>query len=385
MRRAGWIADIEALRGVAVLMVLFAHARGAIAPWPTPVWDHIATNYFDPGFGVDLFFVVSGFVIARTLLPAIAACNDGTQFTQVLLAFWTRRAWRLMPSAWLWLLVPLLLSAMFNRRGDFGTFHVNFEASVAGALAVANMRLIEVLERFHPTFQSFHLFYGVTSHYWSLSLEEQFYLVLPVAAMVLRRYLALALALAYAAIFWTDNVVLVTGLRVHGVLLGVLLAIFSNSAAWRLTEPGFLARGVTRRLVALLLPVLAIAALGPVFETILQRRFGVMSLACGVLVLIAGHDRGYLSLGRLPDRLLHWFGARSYALYLVHPTVLLANQEAWARWAPRAGFDSAANRTLFVLGGCAVIGLCAELNYRLLETKLRRHGAAIASRMLVAA
>ena len=67
----GRIGDIECLRGIAVIMVIFYHAHLALFTWPMPQLDHIEANYLQTWPGVDLFFAISGFVIARTLLPSL--------------------------------------------------------------------------------------------------------------------------------------------------------------------------------------------------------------------------------------------------------------------------------------------------------------------------
>ncbi len=110
----GRIADIEVLRGISVLYVIASHIAGTLLPWPTPLLGHITRNYVMFWPGVDLFFAISGFVIARSLLPILRAAGSGTEFFSAVLVFWIRRAWRLLPSAWLWLAIILFLAAFFN-------------------------------------------------------------------------------------------------------------------------------------------------------------------------------------------------------------------------------------------------------------------------------
>src|SRR5271168_83153 len=131
------IDDIEVLRGLSVLMILASHLRQSLIPWGVPWWDHIIKYYFDLWPGVDLFFAISGFVIARTLLPSLAASPHPAR---TMAAFWVRRFWRLIPSAWTWLGVILIASVVFNRSGAFDAFHTNFESVIAGMLSVANFR-----------------------------------------------------------------------------------------------------------------------------------------------------------------------------------------------------------------------------------------------------
>lgn len=96
------IADIEMLRGFAVLFVVIHHANGALFTWSSSAMS-LFYSYFCGGVGVDLFFAISGFVIARDLIPRLRESQGSQVAIAITLAFWVRRAWRLWPSAWLWL------------------------------------------------------------------------------------------------------------------------------------------------------------------------------------------------------------------------------------------------------------------------------------------
>ena len=96
------IMDIELLRGIAVLGVLFHHLQDSLFAAPVPLLQAI-TAWGQPWWGVDLFFAISGFVIARSLIPALQGCSTRQEYWQQTRNFWLRRAFRLLPSAWLWL------------------------------------------------------------------------------------------------------------------------------------------------------------------------------------------------------------------------------------------------------------------------------------------
>ena len=203
----GRIDDIECLRALAVAAVLFHHLQGALFYW-NPAWLGNLFNRFSFWWGVDLFFAISGFVIARSLLPQLAAASrvPGASWRTVL-AFWVRRAFRLLPSAWLWLALILVAVFAFNRSGVFGSVHANLQATLMGMANLANFRFADAF---------MHYEYGTSFTYWTLSLEEQFYLLLPLAAWVLRRHLVWFLLALIVLQFCLVRTPLGMAIRLHG-------------------------------------------------------------------------------------------------------------------------------------------------------------------------
>src|SRR5271168_2727804 len=94
----GPIADIETLRAVSILLVLFAHLPAAIH---SDSHAALSRDWIQTWSGVDLFFAISGFVITRSLAPLLDA-RGAAGALPVLVGFWLRRVWRLLPAAWLW-------------------------------------------------------------------------------------------------------------------------------------------------------------------------------------------------------------------------------------------------------------------------------------------
>ena len=163
----GFRPDIEGLRAIAVVLVVLFHAD--IGP-------------FSGGFiGVDVFFVVSGFLITSLLLGEVARTG-----TVSLPNFWARRARRLLPASCLvvsvtliaaqWLYDPLLLGDLAPRRPwPSCGFFVNYvfawrEAHGDGGYFDADIAKSPLL------------------HFWSLAVEEQFYLLWPLAHLALARF-----------------------------------------------------------------------------------------------------------------------------------------------------------------------------------------------------
>ncbi|WP_339463642.1 acyltransferase family protein [Pseudomonas sp. EA_105y_Pfl2_R69] len=368
------IQDIEWLRGVAILLVVIHHANINLFVWSTPGLQLFYT-YFGGTVGVDIFFAISGFVIAKDLLPRLERAANGELAAREIIAFWIRRVWRLLPSAWLWLAIILFLVVFFNSSGAFGGFRTNFEATVAAVLQVANFRLAEAFGRFE---------YGASAVYWSLSLEEQFYLIFPLAAILLRKYLIfLVMALALWQLFSVRSGLDMFAIcfRTDALCLGVMLAIFSNNGYYAIFNPMFLrCRLVSAGLVFVLL--MCILALGSNALHIVNIRLSLIALISALLVWIASFNAGYLSNFSSPlQPAMLWLGSRSYAIYLIHMPAFYLTREIWFRTdAAVQGFNENFFYP-FVITAFLLIIVLSELNYRLLEAPLRDYGKRAALRI----
>jgi peptidoglycan/LPS O-acetylase OafA/YrhL len=361
----GRIADIELLRGVAVIFTILQHANGNLISWRHPLVERFY-SYFGFGSGVDLFFAISGFVIARTLVPQLRSCRTPAQFANATLAFWVRRAWRLLPSAWLWLGLILVLSVAFNRSGLFGSFHTNFEATVAGLLDVANFRFMAAFGHFP---------YGASFAYWSLSLEEQFYLLFPVVIFASRRWLPAILGGGVLLQLFAVRTPLLMVVRTDALMLGILIALWSRTETYRLFEPQVLKRSRFARAAVLGLPLLLMAGVEASGSSIVWFPMGIIALISAGLVFIASFDGDYLMSDGVAKRCLLWVGSRSYALYLLHVPVMFGVRELRLRLDVHPAHGHGWGLVLLALG---LMGVLAELNFLLIEAPLRARGARIA-------
>ena len=364
------IADIEVLRAIAVLFVLFQHA-GGIFPWPAPVLS-VLQRYIGGSFGVDLFFAVSGFVIARELIPRLLNSPDKAAAWGHMLAFWVRRIWRLWPSAWLWLSVTLLAVLVFNRSGVFGSFDANLQATFAGVFQYANVR-------FAQNYMVQEV--GASFVYWSLSLEEQFYFLFPVLIVLFRRHLGwVLLAAAFIQICMPRNHMYLMMFRTDALSLGILVALWSHKASWQAAQPAFTAVG---RWGLMLLGMSCIGAMALLSGPIQLTRYaiGIIALLSALLVLMASYDRDFLMPRGKLKMLLVWVGERSYAIYLIHIPVFFATREIFYRIAP----ESPASVSLvgaYLICAIVMLVILADFNFRLVETPLRKHGAVVSQKIL---
>jgi peptidoglycan/LPS O-acetylase OafA/YrhL len=368
-RPATRLAEVEVLRTVAVLMVLVDHLPFNLIFWPSH-WSEFIFHHTGLWDGVDLFFAISGFVIARSLLPSLEGVTDWVSFTRIAITFWIARAWRLLPSAWLWLTLPLILCLTFNRSGAYESFSSNWGMFVAGVLDLANFRVaMSAFGAFTP---------GTAFVQWSLSLEEQFYLLLPFAAFFFGRRLVYLLGVIALLGFVVPNTPLMFQIRLWPVAFGVLLALWSRHPTYQDCAPASLARSRIARIAALIILLTCLISVGALALNVVSFYQGPVAVISAILVWIASYGRGYLWQEGASRRIMASIAARSYCLYLVHIPVYFGAHEIWYRL---YGDVNPHRHQAAVLVGLAVLAVfaVAELNHRLLERPLREHGKRLAA------
>jgi peptidoglycan/LPS O-acetylase OafA/YrhL len=333
--------DIQALRGLAVLMVVFYHVKiGSV----------------DAGYlGVDVFFVISGYLITSLV-------SGGIERGDFRLAdFYFRRAKRLLPAAYITVLVTALLAPWFL---DQLQLH-DFALQVIGAISfTANIVL----------WRQTGYFEGVSDlkpllHMWSLSLEEQYYMLLPAALLLLRRslwsrvvvaVLVLSLGLCLLGSAFKPNATFyLLPTRAWELLIGSMGALLVGRDA---TAGDRIARSpVIRSLFfpslfcLLLLPLWPIGGRHP--------GAGAVAICLSTLVVIL---RRYEGLdGSRAIRALARVGDFSYSLYLVHWPIIALLKNAWV--GPEAEFPVQLRLAALALAFAAAYPL-----YRFVENPIHR-------------
>jgi peptidoglycan/LPS O-acetylase OafA/YrhL len=355
------LTDLDALRGIAVAMVVFAHVPASLL-WPPPNW----MLPFVPmlAVGVEIFFAISGFVIGRSLLPEMRSAQTAALRWPTIRRFWIRRAWRLLPAAYLWLIIACGLSIAVG--GWFDTPAATLRSAGASALYLANVLL---------SYRFQHgLYPGPLFHYWSLSLEEQFYFVVPFVILLPRRWLGWFLLIGTPVACGVGDHYL-AGFRIEELIFGLLLA---------LCEGHPYALRIVRRLrvvrppwgpalsFAVLIAITQLARVGPSwgYAPFWLARLGV-AVASTTLVLFAATDQGLLvGRGRIYRSLL-WLGRRSYSIYLVHICAFFCTKELTIRLGLSDDMRGAEGPIAFLIG-FIILAVFAEPTYRFVEIGVRQ-------------
>lgn len=299
--------DIQALRAVAVTLVVVYH-----------LWPDVVPGGF---VGVDVFFVISGFLITRNLLAS------PPRGMADVVGFWGRRVRRLLPAAFLVLAVTVFATHFLAPQTEWAR---TSKEAVASALNVQNWVLVQQASDYlgagNPT---------AVQHFWSLSVEEQFYLVWPVlmigaATLAGRRFQARSVAR-----------VVVLAVLVASLWHGISITASSPDAAyflttarvWELAAGGLLATWIppvkvpfTRTVAAWLgLILIVTAALTVTSSTPWPGTAALLPVVGAVLFIwsACGEPRGPGVI--LGGHAVQRVGDLSYSIYLWHwPILVLA-------------------------------------------------------------
>ncbi|MGJ5205088.1 acyltransferase family protein [Bradyrhizobium sp. HKCCYLR20261] len=372
--------EIETLRAVAITIVAFQHSFNYLTVWQ-PAWAATIGSYFNLGqAGVDLFFAISGYVIARSFLPGLLAASSFEAAWREVVAFWIKRIYRLWPTVLLWVIADIVLATAFNRSGAFGPIK---ETIVGGVSALAQIM------NFHHGYcaQGFCFSNPVypLGPLWSLSLEEQFYACFPLLVLTLWSYkkldrlLPLLALIAFIQLFLTrPDGSLLLYVRTDALCGGVMVYLLSSWEGLRMfREPLAAAKWTTK---AVTIGVL-FAILTMITGRAVSFNAGISAIASVAIVTIAHFEAGWFgpSQNERVRKVVLWIAARSYSIYVIHCIAIAFVVELW--WRLTGGATPTGSATAkFYLSWIVILALAAEANWRLVEVPLRVRGRALASK-----
>ena len=304
---AGYRADIDGVRAIAVLLVVVFHF--GLLPLG------------DAGFiGVDLFFVISGYLISNIIWRDLEAGSFS------LGRFYARRIRRLAPALIAVQLGALLVGAVLLLPHELTSMS---RETIVAQLYVSNIYYWRTLSYFGLQASSAFML-----HSWSLAVEEQFYLFYPLMLMTVHRW-------CRPWFWWVLAAVALASFALNLALVGAkpqLVFYLLPTRAWELAagallplaEPVMARRAAARTLAGIAgLAAIAIALASYRLDFAVPGSFALLPVAGGVGLLLAGTGAGSPVARMLAVPPLLFFGRISYAFYLVHwPLHVLAKVSA---------------------------------------------------------
>jgi peptidoglycan/LPS O-acetylase OafA/YrhL len=360
--------DIQVLRGLAVLAVVLFHAK---------------ESYFPLGYlGVDVFFVISGFVVTPLILRIFTDQANGGGRLSNLRYFYMRRFYRLAPA----LAVVLTMSAVtIFLVGPIGDHQRFARQGIATLLLAGNVGAYKYSgDYFSPN-------PNPLVHTWSLSVEEQIYIFLPLILILILRnrkslkkitvfVLGVISVVSFVSFLFPE--ILQPLYSRAGIVIASQFSFYSPiDRIWQFTAGGLAyllldryhnrIREIPKGIQLLTVIAVVMILFGPVHMNLKVSSI----LACFIAVTVIL----FKSLDALPDFLIEkfeWVGDRSYSIYLVHMPLLYL-----AKYSPLIQIGTGENRIIQSVIAVVASILLGALSYLKIENKYRNRGKANHSSM----
>ena len=362
------ILELDGVRGIAILLVLLFHLE---LSYPTGAPRLLFAPLLIGWSGVDLFFVLSGFLITGILI-------DTRDCRNYFSSFYMRRVLRIMP---LYLLAVFVYFAVaLPLAHHFGHWQTrDGSAQVWFWLHLSN---------WPPAFGTVVPFIG---HFWSLSVEEQFYLAWPLVVLLVRPTRLIyvccgvivgALALRVAFVH-SSFVYYLTPFRMDALGVGGLVAAIVKDKLWCKAVQARV-RWIALANIAILLAIMALARSPRPFHPWMSTLgYTCFALSYGCLVFSASSQAGsesWLAV-QLRRPFLRAFGKYSYAIYVFHPAVMAFLDNVRLRISRGLpAYGQTALAILCMVASVAVSYATARVSWNLLEKRclaFKRHFAAV--------
>jgi len=347
--RGTWVSkggknqNLQVIRGIAILLVLVVHVRALLLPGDALYWDKLLT-WVHPPVGVDLFFVLSGYLMGRIFL-ARADAQWPLLETSI---FYRRRFSRLIPAAFFWAVVTFVLGLTLAGRAGFLDQRDAFWKFFTSLTFLRNFEQASAPD--------------ILGYYWSLSVEAQFYILLPLAWFGLRRWFwPFVIGLLALSVVWRFGGDVAWLFRYDGLLVGLLVWKITSVTDWRRFTAPVLPQRRWMAVAVLWFAAIAMAALPQALPDFSGLAYLALSLIGGYLVLMGlALPDGSLGVTRWDRGAVAWMGEISYSVYLVHIPFFMVANLALSRYRIDPGIAG-------YLGVILVMLAISYLSYRFIE------------------
>lgn len=370
--------ELDRLRAFAVIMTVVIHYARVFFPWSISPEYHYGASILNiwknSWTGVDLFFVISGYIISKTIVQKIDDLKKSeTGLANFIKLFFIKRMYRIYPVAWIVFFSVLVCSFLFNKSGNFGTPENTIEAGIS---------IFTYTFNYYFAYQSYHGF--TLSPYWSLSVEEQFYLILPFFLIFTKTNKqrvwmllgVLALVTFYIRPYSKVESIFFTQTRCDGLIYGCL-AYFLTAQSWFSTVIG---TNFGNKYVRMLITLCLIMVLSSITALGFSNNI-VIPLACilsSILVILASLEKNIIISLSLIQKGLDYLGSRSYSLYITHFPMFSLTQEIMFRLSKAYGFSINSRLSLYyTLLALVLTAISTESLYRFIEIPFINKGRSI--------
>ncbi len=313
------LKGLDGIRGIAVLLVVIYH----ICEFLGPNWSHLQNITKTWNFGVDIFFVLSGFLITWLFI------KEERSYRGISLKnFYVRRTIRILPAALTFLSVIALLKIV-----NFSNYEINtpWSGFISAALFVKN---------YHP------LSGNEVGHFWSLAIEEHFYITLPsvfILSKKTKNRIFLLSTLALIAPFWKHFNLAYFGaefvnwkrsdIRMEPMLYGCLLALIRDTDGLQIIKSKTFNRlPIFSVCIIYIVLSYAIRSELPGYVNALTPSIRFLSVAIIINILIETDSKTLNQI--FSSRILVFFGSISYSLYLWQQYFCYSLPRTWDKSLP---------------------------------------------------
>lgn len=310
----GRIMELDGLRGIAILLVIsFHYINNQLVNSLSPIGKLLAKATSFGWVGVDLFFVLSGFLIGSVLMRT----KESNNFFST---FYLRRFLRIIPNYYLLLVLFIIVQLL-------PYFSSNY--MITGNQAIPLSSYFIMIHNFYIAYEN-NMGVGALSILWSIGIEEQFYLIFPFIVQYLKeKPLLFALVVfiigaSFVRLYynnWIPRYVLLPA-RMDSISLGVLVAYFHRY----LDFESFIKKNISYLILFLIFDVVICAGGYALYGDLGVIKHTLFAIAFTIALILALVKVPFYA-AMLRNKLLCWIGTISYSLYLFHYFILILFQD----------------------------------------------------------